>query len=230
MRLLTIDNLEEKRTKAKAICRLLMDEYGTRVHPMRLSPLDQLIITVLAQHTSDVSAERAYRRLKSDYPDWLAVMRSPVSDIIESIRESGLYNMKAKRIKSILTEIYNRVGSLDLSFLQHMEITDAKQWLTSLHGVGPKTASIVLLFSFNMPVIPVDTHVWRVTKRLGLISTKTSREKAHDILPQIITGDCVYSLNYNLVQHGRKVCRARNPQCAACVLIKYCDYYQKSRV
>jgi endonuclease-3 len=136
-----------------------------------------------------------------------------------------MYNLKAKRIQTALREINERVGRLDLSLLETMELEEAKNWLTSLHGVGPKTAAIVLLFSFERPVLPVDTHVWRVTKRLGLIGDKVSREKAHVLLEQIMPRSCIPSLNKNLVQHGREVCRAQNPKCDECFLRDICNYY-----
>jgi endonuclease-3 len=136
-----------------------------------------------------------------------------------------MYNLKAKRIQTALREINERVGKLDLSLLETMELEDAKKWLTSLHGVGPKTAAIVLLFSFERPVLPVDTHVWRVTKRLGFIGEKVSREKAHVLLEQIMPRSCIPSLNNNLVRHGREVCKAQNPKCEDCFLSGHCLYY-----
>ncbi len=220
------DELKQKQRKALAICRAIMNEYGTRIHHNRLPPVDQLVITVLAQNTTDITAERAFQQLKSDFTDWSEVMNASHERIAESISHCGLHNLKAKRIKAILTEIHSRTGGFDLSLLKDMDIEDAKAWLTSLHGVGPKTAAIVLLFSFGLPVIPVDTHVFRITKRLGLIPENTTRERAHILLDQIVTDECMYSFNYNLVQHGRKVCRALKPHCFSCILSNYCEHYQ----
>ncbi|MFW9913938.1 MAG: endonuclease III domain-containing protein, partial [Candidatus Thorarchaeota archaeon] len=142
------------------------------------------------------------------------------------IRSSGPFRVKAERIQSALAEIKKRVGSLNLSILEDMESSDAMNWLTSLHGVGPKTAAIVLLFCFEMPVLPVDTHVWRVSKRLGLVPANASRVKAQDMLQEIIPASCLYSMNHNLVKHGRDVCIARKPRCDACFLQKHCSYFQ----
>jgi endonuclease-3 len=168
---------------------------------------------------------RAYESLKEAYSSWEQVLEAPQDELAVSIRSSGMYNLKAKRIQAALQEIKERVGKLDLSIIETMEISEAKEWLTSLHGVGPKTAAIVLLFSFGLPVLPVDTHVWRVTKRLGIIDMKVSREKAHDLLEQIMPSDCIPSLNKNLVRHGRDICRSQNPKCEECFLNKMCDFY-----
>lgn len=217
--------IRQRQMKAVAICKALMDQYGRRIHHNRLPPVDQIIITVLAQNTTDVTAERAFQQLKSDFADWSEVMNASPERIAQSISHCGLHNIKAKRIKAILTEIHSRTGGFDLSLLRDMDIDDAKRWLTSMHGIGPKTAAIVLLFSFGLPVIPVDTHVFRITKRLGLIPENTTRERAHILLGCIVQGECVYSFNYNLVQHGRKVCRAIAPHCTSCILSEYCEYY-----
>ncbi len=191
----------------------------------KLPPIDELVMTILSQHTNDVNMYRAFESLKGAYSSWEEVLTAPQDELAVTIRSSGMYNLKAKRIQATLREIQERVGKLDISHLETMEIPEAKEWLTSLHGVGPKTAAIVLLFSFGLPVLPVDTHVWRVTKRLGIIGMKISREKAHDLLEQIMPGDCIPSLNKNLVRHGREICRAQNPKCDNCFLSHLCDYY-----
>ncbi|MCK4566589.1 MAG: endonuclease III, partial [Candidatus Thorarchaeota archaeon] len=174
---------------------------------------------------NDVNMFRAFESLKGAYSSWEDVLAAPQDELAVTIRSSGMFNLKAKRIQATLREIQERVGKLDISHLETMEIAEAKEWLTSLHGVGPKTAAIVLLFSFGLPVLPVDTHVWRVTKRLGIIDMKVSREKAHVLLEQIMPRDCIPSLNKNLVRHGREICRAQNPRCADCILNHFCDYY-----
>lgn len=215
------------RNKAARICDILIDHYGDIIHPKKLPPIDELVLTILSQNTTDVNSQRAFEKLKTKYPTWEKVLEAPEEGIADAIRSSGVFNIKAQRIKATLLEIKQRVGKLDLSLLEDMQLEEAKQWLTSLHGVGPKTAAIVLLFSFGRPALPVDTHVWRVTKRLGLIDEGTSREKAHILLEDIVPQDCIYSLNYNLVRHGRKICRAQNPLCSECILSKRCDYFRQ---
>ncbi len=215
------------RLKAKKICDVLIRYYGKTVSSRKLPPLDELVMTILSQHTNDVNMFRAYESLKERFSTWEEVLDAPQEEVAMFIHSSGMYNLKAKRIQTALREINERVGKLDLSHLETMELEEAKKWLTSLHGVGPKTAAIVLLFSFERPVLPVDTHVWRVSKRLGLIDEKVSREKAHTLLEQIIPSSCIPSLNKNLVRHGREVCRAQNPKCDDCFLSHLCKFYDE---
>ncbi|TET11686.1 MAG: endonuclease III [Candidatus Thorarchaeota archaeon] len=213
------------RLKAKKVCDILIRYYGKAVSSRKLPPLDELVMTILSQHTSDVNMFRSFGFLKERYLTWEEVLEAPQDELALVIKSSGMYNLKAKRIQATLREIHTRVGKLDLTLLETMELDEAKKWLTSLHGVGPKTAAIVLLFSFERPVLPVDTHVWRVTKRLGLIEQRVSREKAHVLLEQIMPSSCIPSLNKNLVRHGREVCRAQNPKCDDCFLSHLCQYY-----
>jgi endonuclease-3 len=158
------------------------------------------------------------------------VLAAPTEDIGQVIRSSGFFRIKAERIKAALSAILERTGRLDLSFLSGMPVEDAKSWLTSLYGVGPKTAAIVLLFSFGMPALPVDTHVWRVAKRLGLIERNTSRERAHVLLEAMVPKTCVLSLNEHLVRHGREICLSRRPSCDMCFLSGVCDYAREQKV
>ncbi len=224
------DNITVKnRLKAKKVCNILIRYYGKVVSARKLPPLDELVMTILSQHTNDANMFRAFEALKERFPTWEEVLVAPQEEVALFIRSSGMYNLKAKRIQTTLKEIEKRVGKLDLSHLETMELEEAKKWLTSLHGVGPKTAAIVLLFSFERPVLPVDTHVWRVAKRLGLIDEKVTREKAHVLLEQIMPSSCIPSLNKNLVRHGREVCRAQNPKCDVCFLSHLCNYYNTLR-
>ncbi|MFX1483126.1 MAG: endonuclease III domain-containing protein [Promethearchaeota archaeon] len=223
---MSAENIPVKiRLKAKKVCDILIRYYGKEVSARKLAPLDELVMTILSQHTNDTNMFRAYEALKERFSTWEEVLEAPQEEVAMFIRSSGMYNMKAKRIQAALREIKERVGRLDLSLLETMELAKAKRWLTSLHGVGPKTAAIVLLFSFERPVLPVDTHVWRVTKRLGFIDEKVSREKAHVLLEEIMPSACIPSLNKNLVRHGREICRAQSPKCDECFLSHLCDYY-----
>lgn len=210
--------------KAEKVCILLIEKYGDVVSNRELPPIDELVMTILSQHTNDINMLRAFESLKESYPTWEEVLQEQQDKLAQVIRPSGMFNLKAKRIQATLHEIQHRVGRLDLSHLESMEIEEAKEWLTSLHGVGPKTAAIVLLFSFGKSTLPVDTHVWRVCKRLGLIGQKVSREHAQRILEDIIPRNCIPSLNNNLVRHGREVCKAQRPRCEICFLNDICDY------
>jgi endonuclease-3 len=213
------------RKKADRVCLLLMERYGTRVSVRRLPPIDELVMTILSQNTNDVNMLRAYKSLEENYESWEEVLEAPQEELAEVIRTSGMFRMKAKRIQATLGEIQERVGELDLSLLETLDDEEAMKWLTSLYGVGPKTAAIVLLFSLGRAVLPVDTHVWRVSKRLGLIDDDVSRERAHILLQELIDDGCIPSLNNNLVRHGREICRAQNPICSDCFLNRLCKFH-----
>ncbi len=216
------------KSKAEAVCKQLVDHYGDVVVERNLPPVDELVLTILSQNTSNVNMYRGYHALKEKYDSWEEVLEAPQPEVADTIRSSGFFRIKAERIQASLEEIRRRVGELDLTLLEHMHRNEALDWLTSLHGVGPKTASIVLLFCFGKPTLPVDTHVWRVTKRLGLIPQSTSREQAQPLLEEIIPEYCIYSLNHNLVKHGREICKARSPKCDICFLSSICDYYNRT--
>jgi endonuclease-3 len=220
----TLDN-SVTRLKAARICDSLAANYGTTVVERSSPPIDELVLTILSQNTNDVNSQRAYDSLKAAYSGWEEVLSAREEDLAQVIKSSGSYRLKAKRIKAALTEIVQRVGALDISLLRDMELEEATRWLTSIYGVGPKTAAIVLLFSFGKPTLPVDTHVWRVSKRLGLVPENTSREAAQTMLQALVPKECVYSLNHNLVLHGRQICQARKPLCGECFLASLCDWF-----
>jgi endonuclease-3 len=213
---------EEKFT---AVCNLLIQEYGDVIVERALDPIGELVFTILSQNTADVNTRRAFSALRSRYATWDDVLDAADDDLATVIRSSGPFRIKARRIKASLSEIKRRRGRLDLSHLAEMETQEAMNWLTSLHGVGPKTAAIVLLFCFEKPVLPVDTHVWRVSKRLGLVPSDASRVSAQNLLEENVPEYCVYSMNHNLIKHGRTVCRAQKPNCRECLLAAHCDYY-----
>lgn len=196
--------------------------YGPREWYARREPLPELITTVLAQHTSDVNAERSFQQLWEAFGDWDAIREAAVPAIAESIRTGGLAQQKAPRIKAILQEIKDRRGGYSLDFLRDMAFPDALAWLTSLHGVGPKTARCVLLFSLGFPCIPVDTHVHRVARRLGLIPAKATAEHAHGILEGLVGTAGAYRFHVYLIEHGRRICKAPRPRCPACPLNQGC--------
>ena len=156
---------------------------------------------------------------------WEAVRDAPVEEVKDAIRVSGLANHKGPAVVHALKHITEQRGELSLEFLRDMPVDEAKAWLTAINGVGPKTASIVLLFSLGMPAFPVDTHVHRVTQRLGLIGPKVTREQAHVVLEQAMPAETYYAFHLNVIRHGRQVCTARSPQCEACGLRDVCSYY-----
>jgi endonuclease-3 len=217
------DNLHQKYT---AIAQLLAERYGFPTWRQHLPPVDELVDCILSQNTSDLNRDKAFDLLRERFPTWEAVRDAPTAAVIDSIRPAGLADTKGPRIQEVLKILTERCGSITLDFMAEMDVEAAKNWLTSLNGVGPKTAAIVLLFAFNKPAFPVDTHVHRVSQRLGLIGPKTSREQAHIDLEAIIPPDQFYQAHLNIIQHGREVCNARRPLCERCPLTTLCDYYQ----
>ena len=209
------------------ITRLLAKEYGRLKWRSHRDPIAELILTILSQNTSDHNSRRAFDSLIKRFGSWEAVARGNVKDIAEAIKLGGLARVKAPRIKQILEQIKAERGSLDLAFLSEMPVAEAKAWLQSLLGVGPKTAACVLLFSLGKPVLPVDTHVHRVAKRLGLIDSRVSAEKAHEILGDMVPAKNVYQFHIHMIEHGRRVCKAQRPLCHRCVLLKGCPFGQR---
>ena len=202
--------------------RLLEEEQGAARWEPRFDPIEELVFTILSQHTSDLNAFKAYDKLTEAFGSWDAVIQGDEGDIAAAIRIGGLSKVKAPRIKAVLRDIRDRCGGLDLSFLREMPLEDAKAWLKELPGVGPKTAAIVLCFALGMPAMPVDTHIYRVSKRLGLIGDKVTAEQAHDILEASVAPEQVFALHVYLITHGRQVCKARRPLCDRCVLSGGC--------
>lgn len=204
------------------IIRLLEQEYGHKEWQPGRSPIDVLIGTMLSQNTTDINSGRAFNSLKAVFSDWEAVAAAPVEHIAQVIKSGGLYRIKALRIKQILEQIKRSQGSLDLEFLNSISMSEAKDYLMRLPGVGYKTASCVLLFSLGKPSLPVDTHVFRAAKRLGLIDARVSIDKAHILLQEQIPPSKVYRFHVLMIEHGRRVCHARQPRCEKCVLIAVC--------
>ncbi len=201
---------------------VLDEQYGRTPQQPSHDPIFELVLTLLSQHTSDHNSGHAMHRLVERFPTPLEVMHAPVEDVEDAIRPGGLAPTKAKRLQAMLGEVYERRPDLDLEFLADLPLDEAKQWLTSLPGVGPKTAACVLLFALERPALPVDTHVERVAKRLGLVPAKMSAEKAHDALEAQLDADEVYAFHVDLIQHGRRTCHARSPNCDECVLAARC--------
>jgi len=202
----------------------LLGKYGER-HWEPADPVDSLVLTILSQNTNDVNRDRAFVRLRERFPGWAAVRDAPLNELVEAIRPAGLAPTKAPRIQAALLRCTGQAGELSLDFLRAMPLHEARQWLIGMRGVGPKTAAIVLLFALGRPAFPVDTHIHRVTRRLGLIPEQTSREKAHDLLEAMLPSETFYSFHINLIEHGRDTCHARRPKCANCLLQDTCAHY-----
>ena len=188
----------------------------------RYDPISEVVYTILSQHTSDRNSERAFKQLMDSFGSLEAVAEGDTELIAQSINVGGLARIKAPRIKRVLNLIIERRGSLDLAFLQDLPLEEAKAWLKDLPGIGPKSAAVILCFALGMPAMAVDTHVYRVAKRLGLIGPKTSYEQAHDILERAVEPEQVYSFHLALITHGRRVCKAPRPLCHQCVLAYAC--------
>jgi endonuclease-3 len=213
------------------VLRLLRKEYGLRRWQPDRDPVSTLIATVLSQNTSDTNSKRAFNSLIGCFGVWESVGAATVEEIAECIRAGGLAEVKAKRIKLILERIQEQQGHLDLSFLEALPLSEARSWLRQLPGVGPKTASCVLLFSLGKPALPVDTHVFRVARRLGLIDLKASPGRAHELLEKLVPPADVYTFHILMIEHGRRICKAQRPRCHLCVLQEPCpsDIYKHQK-
>jgi endonuclease-3 len=228
----------------------LAARYGHPAWERRLDPTSELILTILTQNSADINAEVAFEALRRAYPghgdvqssvlgagwggagispgiapDWERVEFAPLDELIDVIRPGGLAPQKAPRLQASLRKVREERGDYSLEFLGDMAALEARDWLTSIPGIGRKTASIVLLFSFGLPLMPVDRHVERVAKRVGLIPAKASPDDAHELFLGLLQPDEMYEAHVNLIQHGRKVCHAQRPEHERCPLIDRCRYY-----
>lgn len=217
----------DHRQVAAEIHRRLQQTYGQPDWRPSYPPLDELVLTILSQNTNDVNSGRAFAELKARYPTWQAVLDAPVGELAETIRSGGLARQKAPRIQAALRRIWAERGEFSLDFLADLPVERAKRWLLSFDGVGPKTAAIVLLFCFGKPLFPVDTHIGRVSRRLGLAAARESEEKIAELWEALVPPEWFYPLHLNLIRHGREVCTARAPKCRACVLLDVCRYSGK---
>jgi endonuclease-3 len=216
----------DKKTFAEQIHQLLVKEFGYPTWRPSLPPVDELVSTILSQNTNDINRDAAFERLRAAYPTWEEVRDAPQEGVIEAIRIAGLANHKGPSIQNALKTITQERGQIELDFLSSLSSQEASDWLMHLKGVGPKTAAIVLLFSLNMPAFPVDTHVYRVTGRLGLRPPKMSPLKAHQYLAEQFPPDTYYPVHLNLIRLGRRTCKARQPLCPNCPLREICEYYE----
>ena len=219
----------------------LAGHYGRPTWERRLDPTSELILTILTQNSADTNAEVAFEALRRAYPsggevrahnpgagwggvglrdgaapDWDAVEHAPIPELVDTIRPGGLANQKAPRIQATLRRIREQRGDYSLEFLGEMTALEARDWLTGIDGIGRKTASVLLLFSFGLPLMPVDRHVERVAHRVGLIGPRVTADQAHDLFLGMLEPDQMHEAHVNLIQHGRKLCHAWRPVCGAC--------------
>ncbi len=216
------------RAWAAAVHQQLLATYGEPLWRPHYAPLDEFVLTFLSQNTSDINSGRAFAALKARYPTWQAVIAAPVHELAETIRCGGLAERKAPRIQAALRRILAERGEFNIDFLADLPVDEGLRWLTSFDGVGHKTASIVLLFCFGKPAFPVDTHVGRVTRRLGLVGPRASEAQIKQRWEALVPAGWFYPLHLNLIRHGREICRARQPQCSRCVLRSLCRFDEKS--
>lgn len=195
----------------------------------RLRPLDELIATILSQNTTDLNSDRAWEALKRRYRTWDAVLRAPCRQVEATIRVGGLAPTKSRRIREVLRKVRADRGRFDLDFLADLPVEEAEAYLREFKGVGLKTIRCVLLFSCDKPVLPVDTHIHRVGKRLGLLPAKATPERAHEVLQEITPQREIYPFHVNLIRHGRRVCKAQRPLCDACAIARLCDHDRRRR-
>jgi len=226
--------------------------YGHPQWERRLDPTSELVLTILTQNTADTNAEVAFERLRAAYPsglpaehhvpgegwggrglkdgappDWMRVELAPIEELMDVIRPAGIATQKGPRIQASLRKIREERGDHSLEFLGEMTALDARDWLTGVNGIGKKTASVVLLFCFGLPLVPIDRHVERVMKRVGLLPPKVLDDPAHDMVLALISPERAYESHVNLIRHGRVVCHARNPAHELCPLRERCRFVDK---
>lgn len=202
----------------------LLEVYGEPVWRNPLPAVDELVSTILSQNTNDINRDRGFNALRAKFPTWEQVRDAPAEAVIEAIRSAGLANQKGPRIQQVLLSITEERGNLDLSFLGDLPVEEARDWLTRFNGVGPKTAAIVLCFSLGKPAFPVDTHIYRVTGRIGLRPERMTVEQAHPHLESLFPPETYYPAHLNIIRLGREICTARRPYCEKCPVVNLCDY------
>jgi endonuclease-3 len=211
---------------AGEVHRRLLEFYGQPIWRDPLLPVDELVSTILSQNTNDINRDRAFQSLRRNFPTWEAVRDAEPGAVVAAIRQAGLANQKGPRIQKVLQEITSERGSLDLSFLNELPLEEARAWLMKFKGVGPKTAAIVLLFSLDRLAFPVDTHIYRVTGRIGLRPEKMTVEDAHIHLEKLFSPATYYAAHLNIIRLWREICAARKPACERCPLQEICNYAQ----
>ncbi len=212
----------------REINKRLKNYFGEPPRPDKQSGVDYLVETILSQNTNDINRDKAFDKLKNKFDSWKDVENADREELVDTIRVAGLGPTKADRIQESLRITREHVGEYSLEFLNDMPIDDAKEWLENIPGIGPKTAAIILCFHFDRPVMPVDTHVHRISIRLGLIPEGTSRKKAHKLLDDKVPDDITYEFHRLLIDYGRKFCKARHPKCMDGPLADLCESHIES--
>jgi endonuclease-3 len=210
--------------RALKIHERLLEFYGEPIWRNPLPAIDELVSTILSQNTNDINRDRGFNALRAKFGTWEEVRDADTMDVVNAIRPAGLANQKGPRIQQVLRSITEERGSLDLSFLEDLSVDEARAWLTRFNGVGPKTAAIVLCFSLGKPAFPVDTHIYRVTGRIGLRPEKMTVEQAHPYLESLFPPETYYAAHLNIIRLGREICQARRPRCEVCPIVKLCDF------
>lgn len=218
-----------KQSNAIQIHKELLKAYGKPIWRKPLPPIDELVSTILSQNTNDINRDRAFDALRERFPTWEAVRDAKPADVIDAIRPAGLANQKGPRIQRTLLLITEKRGALDLDFLRNMPPEEARSWLLQFKGVGPKTAAIVLLFSLGQLAFPVDTHIYRISGRVGLRPATMNVEQAHKYLEALFPPNTYYTVHLNLIRLGREVCTARRPQCSVCPINSWCEFFKNKQ-
>jgi endonuclease-3 len=216
--------MKNLKARAIAIHKKLIEVFGEPIWRTPLPAIDELVSTILSQNTNDVNRDRGFNALRAKFSTWEEVRDANVEDVIAAIKPAGLANQKGPRIQQVLRAISEERGALNLDFLAGLPVEEARAWLTKFNGVGPKTAAIVLCFSLNMPAFPVDTHIYRVSGRIGLRPEKMTVEQAHPYLESVFPPETYYAAHLNLIRLGREICGARKPNCPQCPIRELCNY------
>ena len=221
--------MPDLKKRAIAVHEKLLQAFGEPIWRNPLPAIDELVSTILSQNTNDVNRDRGFNALRAKLPMWEQVRDADPEVVIDAIKVAGLANQKGPRIQQVLHAITAERGSLNLDFLADLPVEEARAWLTKFNGVGPKTAAIVLCFSLNMPAFPVDTHIYRVSGRIGLRPEKMTVEQAHPHLESLFPPETYYAAHLNIIRLGREVCGARKPNCPQCPILKLCEYKEKTK-
>jgi endonuclease-3 len=223
-------SVEERLASEKPVRYIIQNlerTYGVPSNERASDPLDMLIKIILSQATSDTNSHRTFAALKKRFPTWDAALRARTETLAETIRSGGLANQKAAVIKDVLRQIKKERGALDLAFLHKLSPEEAVNYLSQFRGIGPKTIACTLLFACRKEVFPLDTHIFRILRRVGLVPQKCTDRRAHEIMNAIVPHGKFYSFHVNLIRHGRTLCRPRDPLCERCPIVEYCDYGQE---
>ena len=223
-----MDQTQEHRQRLIQVRDILRNTFGTPTWHLELPAVDELVCTILSQNTNDINRDKAFQALKTRYPSWEAVRDADPGELEYVIRIAGLANQKGPNIQAALRDITAERGEIDLDWLRGTDAETARKWLVGLRGVGPKTAAIVMVFALGMPAFPVDTHVYRVTGRIGLRPAELDITKTHAYMEQIADPADYGTLHLNLIDLGREICQARKPKGPICPIRHLCQYENKT--